>query len=100
MVNEVREVQPEKVSSPMKVTEEGMLTEDTPLQPWKFRVPPDMTGLEDDVHPGKACTPMEVTEEGMATEAREEQPAKAPAPMDVTEEGMATEIREVQPWKA
>ena len=76
MVNEVREVQPEKVSSPMKVTEEGMLTEDTPLQPWKFRVPPDMTELED-VQPWKASRPMEVTEEGMVTEAREEQPRKA-----------------------
>ena len=68
---EVRELQPEKASPPILVTEEGMFMEVRELQS------------------RKAEPPILVTEEGMLMEVRKLQPEKALPPILVTQDGIS-----------
>ena len=70
-----------------------MVTEVSPEQPWKARMPMVVTELPivTDVsleQSQKAPSPIEVMELGMVTEVSLEQSSKACSPMEVTELGM------------
>jgi hypothetical protein len=58
----------------MEVTDDGMLTDISPVQP------------------EKAILPMEVTDDGIFTDVSPVQPENAAEPMEVTVDGMLTDV--------
>ena len=82
-----------KLSSPMEVTELGMIIEVRPLQPWKEKAPivSRLLGKEIPhklVQPEKAETPIVVTLYGISIDDNCLRPANALSPIAFTLEGM------------